>query len=185
MALPQDFDVENPVCPKCGGEMWDNRTKKARGEYKSSRSDFSCKDKEACGYGIWIGGKGAKPAQQAPGVASSKTAKPSLSPADRKAGRDKVFADYLGLMTLVAERMAGIAKQHGAPLDMGNVQAATYSIYGEMRARGFLSPPPKAAAAAPAPRAAAPSPAQRPAAAPVPEVFEEDPYLEAEDDLPF
>lgn len=184
-AMPAGFDPDAPVCPQCGGEMWDNRAKKASGAYKSSRSDFSCKDKDGCGHGIWVS-KGAKPAAPA-GVASGGTAKPSLAPADRKAGRDKVFADYMGLMTLVAERMAAIAKQHGVPLDMANVQAATWSVYGVMKDKGYLSPPAKAAAAAPAPAPAPrPAPPPRRVAAPVAAEFEEFPGgLEADDDLPF
>ncbi len=41
-------------CPDCGGPMWDNRAKKASGAYKASRSDFSCKNKEGCGKGVWL-----------------------------------------------------------------------------------------------------------------------------------
>jgi len=41
-------DIPN-ACPKCGGEMWDNRTDK-----KSARSpDFKCKDKD-CDHAIWL-----------------------------------------------------------------------------------------------------------------------------------
>ena len=179
--IPAGFDVDDPTCPKCGGAMWDNRKKKASGDYKATRSDFSCKDKDGCGHGVWIEGKSAKPAASAAaaGVASS-AAKPNLSPADRKAGRDKVFADYLGLMSLVAERMAVIAKQREIPLEMANVQAATWSVYGLMKDKGYLSAPVKAAVAP-----VAPPPPRKPAPKPAAE-FEEFPgALEAEDDLPF
>lgn len=33
-------------CPKCGGKVWDNREKKASGEYKETSPDWSCADKE-------------------------------------------------------------------------------------------------------------------------------------------
>lgn len=39
-------------CPKCGGEMWDNRPKKAAGEFKPNSPDFKCKD-SGCGHIIW------------------------------------------------------------------------------------------------------------------------------------
>lgn len=45
--------MEQPICPSCGGEMWDNRAKKASGEFKKTGPDFSCKNKEGCGYVIW------------------------------------------------------------------------------------------------------------------------------------
>lgn len=45
------------TCPKCGGPCWDNRAKKAAGEFKATAPDFSCKDK-ACGGKIWPSKKG-------------------------------------------------------------------------------------------------------------------------------
>ena len=39
-------------CPKCGGPTWDNRPKKAEGQFKASAPDFKCKDKN-CGGVIW------------------------------------------------------------------------------------------------------------------------------------
>ena len=35
-----------PICPTCEGAMWDNRDKKASGEYKPKSPDFTCKDKD-------------------------------------------------------------------------------------------------------------------------------------------
>ena len=32
------------ACPMCKGDMWDNRAKKASGEYKEGSSDFTCKN---------------------------------------------------------------------------------------------------------------------------------------------
>lgn len=39
------FDPNNPLCPVCGGEMWDNRAKKTN----TKAPDFRCKD-EACKF---------------------------------------------------------------------------------------------------------------------------------------
>ena len=40
------------ACPKCEGEMWDNRPKKITGEFNPAAPDFKCRDK-ACGGVIW------------------------------------------------------------------------------------------------------------------------------------
>lgn len=55
-------------CPQCGGELWNNVKKKASGSMNAKAPDFSCKDKEGCGWVQWppkaekaVGGKpGAK-----------------------------------------------------------------------------------------------------------------------------
>ncbi len=41
------------VCVKCGGEVWDNRQKKAAGQMKPNAPDFSCKNKDGCGWVQW------------------------------------------------------------------------------------------------------------------------------------
>ena len=38
-----------PTCPKCGGDMWDNR----RDKRNPKAPDFKCKNKDTCGHGIW------------------------------------------------------------------------------------------------------------------------------------
>lgn len=49
--LPTQSEV---LCRFCNGAVWDNRSKKANGEYAESRPDFSCKDKTACDSAAWI-----------------------------------------------------------------------------------------------------------------------------------
>lgn len=63
-------------CPKCGGETWDNRQKKADGAMSPRAPDVACKDKENCGWVQWPprdkkggfsgkgGGNGATPPQK-------------------------------------------------------------------------------------------------------------------------
>lgn len=41
-----------PPCPICHSDMWDNRPKKANGQFKATSPDFRCKDK-ACDGVIW------------------------------------------------------------------------------------------------------------------------------------
>jgi hypothetical protein len=45
---PPSGDV--PACPKCGGQMWDNRAKKTN----PKAPDFKCKDKEHCDGATWV-----------------------------------------------------------------------------------------------------------------------------------
>ena len=40
-------------CPKCNGAVWDNREKKASGEFSAKGPDFACKDKDDCGWVKW------------------------------------------------------------------------------------------------------------------------------------
>lgn len=45
-------DVRLPTCPNCGGPVWDNRLKKASGEFKPTAPDFKCRRKD-CDGAIW------------------------------------------------------------------------------------------------------------------------------------
>jgi len=55
-------------CPKCGSDVWDNRSKKLAGGMKPNAPDFSCKNKDICGWVQWPPKKGAS---QAPAAASA------------------------------------------------------------------------------------------------------------------
>lgn len=44
------------TCPICGNGVWDNRAKKAAGEYKATYPDWSCKDKDCKTEGRRTGG---------------------------------------------------------------------------------------------------------------------------------
>lgn len=160
MGIPEGFDLDNPACPGCGGEMYDNR-----GDKPSPRSpDFKCKDPDCEAKPIWLerprGGRGGQKGgnrQSAPAAAAPPVApKPKLTKEQRLAGRLKVIEDYLGVMGVVAGRMAAIAKRTEVPLDMANVQAATWSVFGVMDRRGYFGQPAaKPAAAAPLAKLAA------------------------------
>lgn len=56
---------DDPACPKCGGEMWDNRESKR----SPKAPDFRCKDRDCDGV-IW------PPKQKKPQGAAAKKAKP-------------------------------------------------------------------------------------------------------------
>lgn len=40
-------------CGLCGGRIYDNRAKKASGQYKRTAPDYSCQDKDDCGAIAW------------------------------------------------------------------------------------------------------------------------------------
>ena len=72
-------------CPKCNGDVWDNRAKKAEGKFRPNAPDFSCRDK-SCGWNSGFGKAGGIPIHpQAPIVAPSAPQPqngPSVSPRD-------------------------------------------------------------------------------------------------------
>jgi len=47
------FDGQH--CPRCDGAVWDNRAQKQEDPAKRKRPDFSCKDRERCGWAVWPG----------------------------------------------------------------------------------------------------------------------------------
>jgi len=58
-------------CPKCGGEMWDNRQKKADGTFKANAPDYKCK-LDSCAEVVWPDkdeqGAGPPPMREQPPV---------------------------------------------------------------------------------------------------------------------
>lgn len=72
------------VCVKCGGEVWDNRAKKAAGEMKPNAPDFSCKDKVVCKWVQWPPKTKASPVATAAPIAplSAPQTQPGPSPRD-------------------------------------------------------------------------------------------------------
>jgi hypothetical protein len=42
-------------CPRCNGAVWDNRSQKQSDPSRSRWPDFSCKNKESCGWAVWPG----------------------------------------------------------------------------------------------------------------------------------
>jgi hypothetical protein len=55
LASPAPSAESLPTCPACGGVMWDNRAKKASGQFKANAPDFSCKDRQNCEGKLWPG----------------------------------------------------------------------------------------------------------------------------------
>lgn len=69
------------VCPKCQGEVFDNRSKKAAGVYKPNAPDFACANKDGCGWKSWPSkGKAPVAATQAPPVRPEGSQAPQNGP---------------------------------------------------------------------------------------------------------
>ncbi len=46
--------TDGKTCPKCNGEIWDNREKIKSGEFGEKSPELSCRDKD-CGWAVWKG----------------------------------------------------------------------------------------------------------------------------------
>ena len=44
------MDSDNPMCPNCGGEMWNNIGRKKN----PKQPDFACRDRDNCNVALWI-----------------------------------------------------------------------------------------------------------------------------------
>lgn len=54
-STPPDRDADGDLtCPECYDEVWDNRKKKRDGTFSPKSPDFTCKDKEGCGWAYWL-----------------------------------------------------------------------------------------------------------------------------------
>ena len=91
------------VCPRCGKDCWDNRTKKMDDPKWAKAPDFSCKDK-GCG---WKSGLPATPAQAPTPVLAppSPVSGPSGGPSPRDTLIQELFWDSFDAV------LAGIAKR--------------------------------------------------------------------------
>lgn len=47
-------EIDGPTCPRCSGEIWDNRAKKADGKFSAKSPDYTCRDKDGCGWALWL-----------------------------------------------------------------------------------------------------------------------------------
>ncbi len=81
------------VCPKCNGEIWDNRQKKIAGEMKPNAPDFSCKDKQGCGWVQWPPKAKASPVATAAPIASQSAPQPQGNGAGRDAQLVRLYWD--------------------------------------------------------------------------------------------
>lgn len=108
-------------CVKCGGEVWDNRQKKLNGEMKPNAPDFSCKDKQGCGWVQWPPKKGASPLSTPTTQVPPSTPQPGSAPAS-PSSRDTLLVElYLDSLDRV---MAKLQREKLVELFRGEAIAA-------------------------------------------------------------
>lgn len=113
MALPADFDVDNPICPVCGSKVWDNRYDK-----RGARSpDFKCSN-QSCDNGrgqawaAWIDSPGGRGGGQRGGRAPQQAARPAPAPAATPPPRQSVTIEQW--LTISGEVVLGVANIFGS-----------------------------------------------------------------------
>ena len=93
-------------CVKCGGDVWDNRQKKVAGQMKPNAPDFSCKDKDGCGWVQW------PPKTKASSVGTSAPIAPPSAPQAQSGAPGSQQARLTTLYwECFDEILAGIAKR--------------------------------------------------------------------------
>jgi len=96
-------------CPKCGGDVWDNRSKKLAGGMKPNAPDFSCKNKESCGWVQWPPKTKASPVPVAAPEPVLGQPSPVLAPSGAIVGKQ---AALVGLYwECFDEVLAGVARR--------------------------------------------------------------------------
>lgn len=98
--------------------MWDNRAKKASGQYKANRADFSCKDKDGCGKGVWLKDQESAGRVQATNGSAPRSAPHSTAPLG------PVYADCLDFAKRAVHHYAG-----DMPYTMSDVIAAAATLF--------------------------------------------------------
>ena len=125
------------LCPVCNSPCWDNRAKKASGEFKSTAPDYKCKDKNCEGV-IWPekdepkppkrtqAGPGAPDAEQPP-AAPAPQAKPTT------AGKDTelvvLFENCFQRVTKLCNLQNAAVGPDGINLTGENVASLTSTLY--------------------------------------------------------
>ena len=81
------------VCPKCQGDVWDNRPKKASGEFKPNSPDFSCKNRDGCGWVQWPPKTKASPGGTSAPIAPPSAPQAQSTPLASDAAKIELFWD--------------------------------------------------------------------------------------------
>jgi hypothetical protein len=102
-------------CPKCSGELWDNRTTKK----SPKQPDYACKNREGCGHAIW------PPKDSKPAVAKAEP-KPVVPLAD-------LSKEYLQLVTWVASKLAEGPERVNMRATFADAQAVSATIWIQYR----------------------------------------------------
>ena len=174
------------ACPNCGGPVWDNRAKKASGQFTPKSPDFTCRDKE-CAWAMWPtenpvrANTYTKRPQAAPTAAPTQPTAASAPTRQQVAQRrEQVRAAYGDCVDWVLANAVPSAAAAGATVD---VQAMAFSVfkatYGVAREFAFPAPRQQQPAVIP------PPPPRRPEPPPPTEADYPEALQDEDDDLPF
>lgn len=174
------------ACPNCGGPVWDNRAKKASGEFNPKSPDFTCRDKE-CAWAMWPAPspnrsptyqRAPQAAQAAPPAQPATTGLPTRQQVAQR--REQVRAAYGDCVDWVLANAVPSATAAGATVD---VQAMAFSVFKATygTAKEFAFPPPRQQQAAVIP----PPPPRRPEPPPPTEADYPEALMDDDSDLPF
>jgi hypothetical protein len=111
------------ACPKCGGPTWDNRGKKATGEFKASAPDYKCRT-TGCDGVIW---------PEKPGTMAHAQQAVAAQPAPQQtaaAPGSTIETEYLSLVERVGARLLAlqVANRGWPPVLMSDIQACAATI---------------------------------------------------------
>lgn len=125
--IPLPSGPDSPVCPKCGGRMWDNRMSKRN----PKAPDFKCRSRSCDGV-LWPGQhRTAIPATEPPRLAavsdetdarhSDERAVPDILPILRR--------KYLDITAFVLDSVRPVYEQHGLECRPDTVAAIAATLY--------------------------------------------------------
>jgi hypothetical protein len=125
-------------CPKCGGEVWDNREKKASGKFSAKSPDFSCKDKD-CGWVKW-----PERGEKAP-------SSPQVQRSGPKWTWTSLSIMYKRCQQVAESHVGAFAQEHKLPVTIENLNQATATLFIEACRNGVADPIKKPAPPIPPP----------------------------------
>jgi hypothetical protein len=110
-------------CPKCGGEIYDNRADKASGDKSHKWPDFKCKDAD-CGWAKWSDkGKGKGKGKDSGGTGAVEQARGPRYSWRQLAG---LYAESL---KIADHYVSEIAAKRNLPVTSADLLAATATIF--------------------------------------------------------
>ena len=118
------------TCPECGGDVYDNREKKASGQYKANGPDFACKDKDGCAW------KGWPPRQKGQGKGQGgggRPAPPQRTPAEERKRlverRSRVREAYKDCVRFVLDEIGPLLSARSMSLLPETVQSMAFTVF--------------------------------------------------------
>ena len=139
VTAPETGRSRGPICPKCGGAMWDNRATKRN----PKAPDFKCRDRSCDGV-LWPG-QVKEPAAaihaERPDAQPTPNAEPSpargpLASTVEKVVHDSLRACYLDVTRFVLADVRRLYEEAGVPCTDATVAAIVATVFISVCRRG-------------------------------------------------